>query len=963
MVKVKNKLGKKHIAIIITASVLVLLIGAYVLLSALINSGVFGSGGPSASRPPEVLEGESVYNNRPVAYPYIAKSNMISIAVSSHKDAFVMSRPEDGDNKYENYFMLYYGDEDGELNVYYPDIMNEENNVDYSDFYAVESSDGLNMYKLDYVCATIGALYFDQRIEPEENREAQLNRYGLGVDEREVIYFTYLDSDGKQREHRIFVGDSLISGVGYYFMIEGRDYIYTSSASERFEYLLGDFESFLHSRITAEGLPSDGLYEPYLTTDYKQWTNKYYGINSGGEGMIPTLGSEVVINAEITDTVYNSEEADGDGYRRSGYEIIALKTDELSKRPELNRLLKLVTSTAVGDYSEKELLATVITNVNEAEMGVKYSYQISKLESVIAEDGEHTEAGFKVGDNNLVKVEYIYRRDGVVASTELCHAVIDLSADTVIPDEVIAGLKSAAVGDSLKLGFEVTYTEENAVKRELKLIVTDIHLITKLNGDGSISYLDEVTEDSIVTYSYKYIVDGYEIGEEGTELVDLSSITEGDDLKIKNSLIGMKVASGINKCVLEGNVYCQPLMDFLTYSIKTVKGFVEKVPVVSFEFVNASERDPFYGESIYKNTLENENRYYALDALACQQVTFLLGGIGTASSSQLSAGLSGSETVAVGLTPANLDKFGLYDGYTVYFELPRGITSIKGSANSEVSDYTYVDTLGCYLYISKENSDGTRYIGSSLYDIIVKIDGSGFEYLEKSFEEYWSRKNLVMVDYSIIDKLSVNLNMSDVFGSYEFDLDHKLIYISGNQHYDEMPEEGGTEYNFVTVTTRPLSESCSETVFSKILAEEGRDSLTLANLYNRVAGKPVAIGHDTAGTANFKQILSLLYGTNYAGVVSAEEREEAINSSPKIMSITFRLESSAYGYTYDFYRISDRRVMVHIYRVDKEGNSVDGATEEVSGFYISSFAAKKIVNSFVTVLNGQALSVDDSYWQ
>jgi hypothetical protein len=315
------------------------------------------------------------------------------------------------------------------------------------------------------------------------------------------------------------------------------------------------------------------------------------------------------------------------------------------------------------------------------------------------------------------------------------------------------------------------------------------------------------------------------------------------------------------------------------------------------------------------------------------------------------------ETVAVGLTPENMDKFGLYDGHTVYFELPRDIASISGT-----DDFTYVSTLGCNLYISKKNSDGTRYIASSLYGIIVKIEGSQFDYLEKSFEEYWARKNLVMVNYTNIEKMILELNMTDVYGSYQFDLYQRTIYISGNQHFDTPPEGDYSEYNFVTVTTRPLSERLSDTAFSAVLRNEERESITLANLYNRVWGKPMASGHDTLGTANFKSILTLMYGTNYEGSISAEEAEEAKLTSPEIMKVTFYLTNSAYGYTYSFYRISDRRVMVQITRVDKDGNSVDGAGEGMSGFYISSFGAKKIINAFTSLLNGENIDPNAPYW-
>lgn len=968
LVQINKKMHKKKLAIILTASLLVLLIASYAIMSAVISSGVANSGGQNTTDIPEIKDGEAIYNGRAVVYPYVSKANIVSVAVSSHLDAFVMSRPEtEIKNVYENYFMFYYGDENGELVAYYPEIMYEESGTNYTDFYATEGADGLNVYKIDYLCATIGALYFDQRIEPEADREAQLNRYGLDEEHRETIYFSYLDQNGKLSEHKIYIGDSLITGIGYYFMIEGRDHIYTSSASERLEYMLSEFESFLHSRLIPEGLAADGIYEPYLTTDYKQWKNKYYGINSGGLGMYPTLGSEVIVYADIEESAfYPDGDGEGDGFDRLGYYTMSLDLKKLSSRPELDRLIASLTTNAVGDYEGREIAATVISNVNEAKIGSVYAYRIHSLDAVLTDSGEREDAGYPALGADLVKVSYSCTVDGNSISTETCHAVIDLSKDSIIPENVKNTLLYSSVGDKFEgenaLSFSTTYTEENSEIRELSLIITDIILISKLGSEGGVSYPKIITEDCIVTYNYKYLVDGKEIGEEDTATVDLSAITEGDDLQIKNALIGLPVSEGIDKCVLTEQIYCQPFMNFFTYRIKSIRGFVEKEAVVSFEFVNASKRDPFYGESIYKNTLENENRYYALDALACQMVTFLLGGIGASSSSQVSAGISGSETVAVGLTPQNMDKYSLYEGHTVYFELPRGISSIGGAASDEVDDYTYLDTLGCYLYISPLQSDGTRYIGSSLYGIIVKIEGTQFNYLEKSFEEYWSRDNLVMVDYTVIDKVTLELNMTDIFGKYEFDFDHKLIYISGNQHYDQMPEEGGTEYNFLTVNARPLSDRCYDTLFSQLLASEGREKMDIANVYNRVAGKPIASGHDTLGAACFKKILSLMYGTNYEGVIPEAEREAAVASSPKIMSISFRLDSSDYDYVYDFYRVSDRRVMVQIYRADSNGNAIDKSADDLSGFFISSYAAKKIVNAFDSLLNGQTVITDGGYW-
>ena len=426
----KKGIGKKQIPIIICSSVLVLLIAGYAVISSLISAGVFGAKeetGSTAVTPPDVFEeqGESIFNNRGVAYPYLQKSKIVSVTVKSHKDSFIIKRPnakdDEGntvDSKYEDHFLFYYMTDTGDLDVYYPDILEEEPDTQYTDFYAIESSDGLNAYKIDYLCAAIGALYFEDRIEGESEdgklTAAQYNRYGLTADKRETVYIDYLDAEGKKQSYTVFIGDKLITGYGYYFMIEGREYIYTAPAGETLSYLLGDFESFLHSRIIAQGLPQDSLYEPYLTTDYKQWTNKYYSINNGGEGLYVAPDSEVVILADRHTPMYksNGNSNDDKGYSKTGYKVDLVDLKFVADRPEFERIKAILLANKVGNYEGNEIVATVVSNINEAELGKTYSYTINGIEAVLTNTEEFTAAGHPVGDASLVKVSYYASLDG-----------------------------------------------------------------------------------------------------------------------------------------------------------------------------------------------------------------------------------------------------------------------------------------------------------------------------------------------------------------------------------------------------------------------------------------------------------------------------------------------------------------------------------------------------------------------
>lgn len=985
MIKVnKIKIGKKQLAIIITALTLVILIVAYAVIDAVMNSQSGGSPG-SSSNPPEVNTeiGESVYLNNAVAYPYISKASIKSISVSSDIDRFYLRRDEDDEGNLLDYFLFFYEPVVGTAEQYLPDIVYSENTFDYTSFYSIEQSDGLNVYKVDYLCAAIGAMYFDEAIpipsgdtdEEKEERRTTLNRYGLNVEDREAILVSYIDEDESEQSHRIYIGDKLITGTGYYYMIEGRDVVYTSASSERLSYALSGFESFLHSRIVAEGLAVDKTFAPYLTTDYKQWISVYHKT----EGDRVTADSEVILVGNYKYPVYKAEStsnASADGYR-SGFGIntsMSLNLSSLSEYPEFDRLIAKITGQAVGRF-DTPISATVISNLNEATLSDgesgKYTYVIYKIESVFTEDDEIYTEGTPVGENDLIKVEYAYYIDGTAQSAEMCHAVIDLSEDSVITDDVKTALRAGSVGtlsEPIVLD-NVYYTEETANLRNIENVITEIVAIY----DKDANNLSVIDENSIVTYCYYNLIDGVKMGEADYITLDLSTATEGFYLTLKNALLGL--GTGSVNITIDEAVYCQPFRDFKVYTFEQIKGFVEKELIVSFKFQNESERDPFYAESTYQNTLPMSNKYggYSLNATACDEVVRLLGGINAGGTTQVAEGLVGTETVAVGLTPEVMIKYGLYDGYTVYFELPRGITSVT-SSDSTITDYKWHDTLGFTLYISETQPDGTRFIGSDMYDIVVKIDANSFDYLELSFAEYWARKSLVMIDYRDIDNFSASFNMSDMVGKYNFALEHTTIYIgSDGGHYATPPEDiTSSEYDEVSVTvtidgfaagSSSVDGVYGETELSKILANEGRTSFTLANLYNRVAGIPsggqgLTQKHDTLGTASFKDLLLIMYSTYYTGIVPVNKQAEYLANSPLVMSLSFDVySSSAYTYVYDFYRISDREVMVSTYRLDSQGNKIN----QISDFTVSTFAFKKIARNVNCLLNGERLEPDTGY--
>lgn len=965
--KTKKRLEPRQLKLLITASVLVFLILFYVIITAVIGA-IDSSDGTDTPKPPEILEGEALYGNMAIAYPTFSEDAVQSVSIAYFnkegvREKLTMMRP-----KKDEPFIFYYSDANGDPQVYQPPICSAESDFDYTSLYAIESSDGLNVYKITYLFASLGALYFGNRIELEgENRN--LVRYGLDHPSRQSVVFTYLDADGEEVSHTVHIGDELLTGSGFYFMVDDRNYVYTSLGNY-LDYAIAGLESFMHSRVVAEGLAADKGFEPYLTSDYKQWKNKVITDNT-----VPVSKKSKVISLSSTITpVYGITDIDAAIYGKSGYSISAYtdKTYDLSYLASddvFKRVIGALEGKTIGSYEDREILATVIANTNAATLNQKYTYSIYAIESAFSDGADITEVGASVAGQDYVKVSYTYTTKAGDTDQKYvdAHAVIALNdPDSPIPTDALDKLRAAKVGPLTEpVTFDVTYTEENADESELKFIISEINIIFEQNGND-VTYGDVITENSTVSYVYYYTVNGEMYGGEQRGLIDLSKIDsdDGDNYTIKQALIGKGVSTEANIVALSDVMYCQAMMNFTSYSIRSIEYFVEQEMITSFKFVNYSERDPFYGESLFINTLDNKYKSYALNATACERVVRFLGGIDDEGNSSQAAGLVGSETVEVGLTPDNMIKYGktgvgLYAN-TIYFELPRGIEVISSGSADSVDDYRYLDTLGFFLYVSDEMADGTRYVGSDMYDIIVKIDAEGFEFLEKSFVEFWARRSIAGVSYSDIDEVTLDFNMEDVKGSYLFELEHRDAWIVDGEAVYEKPEKGGTSYDMMTVHVSLREQGATETLVSKLLSRDGKSKIGLAKVYTEAAGADEVVmdEYDTLGTSSFKSMLQLIYSTYYTGTLTPEEQQNAKENGLLLMKMSLKVPaSSAYPYTYEFYRIDDRRVMVSVYRESSSGARIN----EVSDFYLSTFAFKKIVTNFIGLLNGEEINNDLGY--
>ena len=998
-----KRLTKKHIYIIITSLILALLITAYVIINSLFNSGVIGGG--EADSPGSITYdesiGESHYLGTPTIYPYIKKDSITRITVSSHKDDFIMQRPQLKDSdEYLSYFIFRYKDEDsGKFIDYMPNITFSGEKINYENFYSIETADGLNATKVEYLCAMIGALYFQNRVELKaDTRDEQLKLYGLDSENREIISVNYLDADGKEQTNKIYIGDKLITGTGYYFMLDGREYVYASAQSDRLGYALGGFEKLVASRIIAPAYGADGTFEPYLTTGYKQWSNRYYD----AEGTAVSKNGLVTFLSSTRTPDYEGEGEAADGYIPSGYKsesMLNLKDIRSSYRYDYIR--RALCDMQVSATEREAVRATVLSDFLEAELydaaydKGNYSYSIKAIEAIYTADGgEISTLGTPALGAKRVKVTYDVSLDRVALNTKPYHAVIDLDSAKAIPDSAKAQLLAAAVGSldtPIEYGARYVYDAEHPENttvstRTVSFQILSINQIYKKNGEGddaTLDYQEKIDSKSIVYMSVCYVLEDEYGNKETTPtdsfVIDLSQISEGDDLIIRNAILGMgagKVDEDNPKIVELGRKYYQDMQSFVEYDITRVVGFMEQDLTVAFHFPNG-DTDDFYGEGAYNNILgkiEPGHKYasYAINVENCDRVVRILGGISAGSSSQSALGLTGSETVAVGLTPEVMRYYELYKGKTVSFGLPRGVDESPTNPDTYIWDHELTFTL--YISPVQYDKDSGRkfyYVGSDMYDTVVKLMSDELDYLDYSFPEFWARRNMVMISSDKINKIEFDFNMSDLYGSYVFDVEHQMTYIDKNNQkqpctHDEDEEHDCFNDTNVRASINGYEEGKSavlgkytETALSKYLVSLEETTLDLGILYNKVAGdKWLSVGYDTAGTYHYRELLMIMFSTYYMGVLESDEitAGEAKDSLMK-MSFTVKSSSTIFKYSYEFRRLDDRRIMVTTFRENEDGERAS----VVSDFYITDFAFKKIVSAYTSLLSGKAFDADTAY--
>lgn len=958
-----------------------------------------------------IIEGvEGRYNSYPIAYPYIDSSkadiSVIEIANASDGKAgeYKTNEYKLVKNESDSYEFWYKEEGEDEYKKYSPSILSQEDGMGYDDLHAVVKGDGYDRIPIiTYLVVALRTPYFDDRIQIDKaNEAAQLEKYGLGRDgdgnskAQAVVSFKYTDESGEEKSHFIEVGDNTITGSGFYFRVDNRDYIYVTRENNYFNYVLLGLESYINPVLVANGFnDQQALFAPHITPGYKQWKNELIT-----EGIIKPEDMSIITDVLGTVKAYMPEY------------IFYNKTEEEMKEVDSYSWLDLGSyvfnmtdnkNNALYSYLKNALSGVALSK--EAELNLRqsllyardiigkssYQYKIKSIDAIITDSGDITTEGTSVGGARYLLVTYEYWRYNTAKEVwERKNYVTNISGDGDTLKEYAADYHGIIDLDRLEAEDRAKFEKVGALSEEEQFIieyeyssgaksrvfyldeVLEIYEIVKRDADGNViekKKTNVITDNSFVVYRYYYSHAGTAQSAKIGYIYMTGTEDEAEyekNQKIRQAIRTWMSDSESNDAieVFDESYYRDIISDFITYEFENISSYITGELVVAFKFINDSERDPFYGESYFEKT--EDFMIYALNQDNCETIVKHLGGIAETSQA---TGLVGTETVKVGITAESLIEFGC-TAYTVHYSLPRGLYVSEETAEDEQDEYSWLRSIKFSLYVSEavpddaDSSKMVRYVASTIYDIIVKIDANELGYLELEQVDYWARRSLILTSVENVSGIKIELMMDDLSGEYDFFLYHDYGIIQ--------------DHDLIEVFAY-RSKSANFKTKLDALIKDG-DMYSLADFYSGIVGENATDGNDYLGTSMFKNFLLMLFGTRYMGTLTEEEQKSALGlsadaqlsstSRPKakpLMRISVKLNESLYNderkniyHAYEFYRCDSNKILVRLYEWDVD-SSTPKEGKSATDFYIDSFAFNKIVTNFIGLMNGENIDPNVAY--
>ncbi len=1001
---------------------------------------------------PDLTLGEDYYyfggkpmNNAALIFSQLDRSDIFQIYVkpNSGENYFFYHDQSNG----KNYFMLGECDDQGTVdlgNAYMPPISERFQSFDYNTLYD-------DTTKIPQLLAVVGAPAIAERIFPEDGNFNQefLSRYGLSQADDpayfEIIpykldpangkylyttverpeYLIRQDTDGKyyyitedggrgeaytgaksdlipaadvDNTKRVYIGSPTVDDSGYYLYLEGRNIVYTTRSSYLADVVEKDLGYYIAPRLVTE---SENNYAFMLTPGFKIEDGKF--VDAAGTPV--TDGATVGVTTETVRTYDTNGGGDHNAY--GVFEMIDLKTHE-----DKETFAAVFSGKNVGDTMDVVTLQQALTKSGKA-----IDYHIIKVAGIIQGDTyiEHPESPITVTATDRVVVAYTDGTrttvGGMDAGAKIFYGYLNL-ADAKTPEIFRAALVGKTVGgadfdETVHIEYDGYNNDISTMKFELKEIISIV--------DADKQALDAADYGTTVTFAYRLLEDGVLVSEssmvitippagsgEGqfdnpktwTDMVGgngvATEMTAYWTERVARGLLGLKKGSclddkGNSTKVIEVPFAVEYLSDFTIYDDMKIEYFVTYQEELSFAFTN--EHNVFHGSNLYE-IKNGEKAMYSLDPDVANEVLTLF------------QDLKGDETVAVGLDHETIDKYSLYD-YRLSYSMPFDVYS---ESVGDIDYYYHKRSIGYNLYISRKMEDGSRYIGSEQYDIVVKLeDGSQFDFLDWSFYTKWMQNSLLMVSYENLRRMVFDLNFEGAEGSdyntiWGFDITVDQTYPYPTTYYDEetgkdevtyeaMPRlyaalanlglhSGVKDYatlrNLMTYTIKTYNpkndvefneQSTMAGKFVQIISENTAYVETLSNAgwqdLDAVYGnKLTSNGVDMYGSDNLRGLLLMLNTMRYWGEAADDLSEEEIASITS-GDYTMRMALTLIDATDKTYTEKGYVLTFYNYGMHSLVTVTDVASGERSDlFYIQSREVRRLAEAVVGLTKGEVIDHD-----
>ncbi len=817
--------------------------------------------------------------------------------------------------------------------------------------------------------------------------------------------------------YTIYVGNKTIDDSGYYLYIAGRNVVYSTDLPNMKYVAEEGLEYFVYPRlVTATDENSSYKYTPGFSIENGEFVDR--------------VGEEIPSDWTVGVTIGEFSVWDSDNGIGVSPEKNVFKQFDLSDKANAE-IAALLSGARIGDTVDLLLPMQAL-----AIGGSAITYRIDSIVGVYRGCELIEVAGTQLTASDTIVIKY---KDGTLdregKEVDL-YGVLTLDK---APEELRAHFMDAEgnykkVGDVINAEEDILYSGYNQDTYSLKYEIVSIDSITDKDGKE----VDKVTYGTKVRFTYTTYEEGEVVEKFRTMVLDIPEEGTGEgqfdsptywlgeikpgyeqDAK-KRAYINKSIAAaillrapgtGICTVTTDDVTEAKPIEVDLTFAIEFISDYVlyKKAKIdqaiqyeenLSFAFKN--DRELFYDDALYAIDSNSKQAGYSLDWAATNEVIALF------------EDLYGDETVAVGLDAETLRGFGkdamsgrdnrLY-AYRLTYTMPFGIYSEEHGDKTyyySKSDITYT------MYASEIQRDGSRYIASDQYDVVVKIkDGSKLDFLEWSFYEDWVQTRLLSTGYEEVRRLIFDLNFTPEEGYEDFDrvwafdlaVDKKYQYVSGTNSqtgapvYDTMArlyaalvtiDSLGKDEEEKPITNGNLSYDQLQALLTynepdynpttdkigpgKFIYETatGTRVETLANGTYR--DLDAIYGYEPTpkdkinllGVTNMRHLLQLLYVTHYGGEV-AKDLTEAEKQDLKNGEYTMRLaltlwddeENREYGYTLTFYNYGVRSLVV--VRDERRAQQDPENYKESDLFYVQSREVRRIAAVVVALTRGETI--------